>query len=134
MVVGPQAANRLGADWTDDSQRDVEQRMPHERAIDVDDLSRYDRATVALWARSYAALTQRTERRHLAEAAAHALLPRLRAQTTPAALLARYEADAAADFALIGSLLPGSPSDEQLWQARDAAFHLRWRELTAGDP
>ena len=108
--------------------------MPHERTIDVDDLSRYDRATIALWARSYAALARRTDRRHLAEAAAHALLPRLRAQTTPAALLARYEAEAAADFALIGSLLPGSPSDEELWQARDAAFHLRWQELTGGDP
>ncbi|MGE3795879.1 MAG: hypothetical protein AB7I38_18405 [Dehalococcoidia bacterium] len=106
--------------------------MPHERTINVGDLSRYDRATVALWARSYAALSRRTDRRHLAEAAAHALLPRLREYTAPAALLARYETDAAADFALIGSLLPGSPSDEQLWQARDAAFHLRWRELIGG--
>ena len=133
MVIGPQATNHLGADWTDDRQHEVEQTMPHERTIDVDDLSRYDRATVALWARSYAAVSRRTEQRHLAEAAAHALLPRLRTYTTPAALLARYEAEAAADFALIGSLLPGSPSDEELWQARDAAFYLRWRELTGGE-
>ena len=134
MVIGPQVVRRLGAGATDDRQHEVEQIMPHERTIDVDDLSRYDRATVALWARSYAALSRRTEQRHLAEAAAHALLPRLRAHSTPAALLARYETDAAADFALIGSLLPGSPSDEELWQARDAAFHLRWQELTGGDP
>ena len=134
MVIGPRAANRPGASLTDDSYREAEQTMPHERTIHVDDLSRYDRATVALWARSYAALTRRTEQRQLAEAAAHALLARLREHTTPAALLARYETDAAADFALIGSLLPGSPSDEQLWQARDAAFYLRWRELTGGDP
>lgn len=98
----------------------------------MDELSRYDRATVALWARSYAALSRRASRRALAEAAAHALLPRLRVIDTPAALLARYETDSAADFALIGSLLPGRMADEPLWQARDAAFHLRWRELTAG--
>lgn len=108
--------------------------MAHERTVDVDALSRYDRATVALWARSYVALTRRTEQRRLAEAAAHALLARLREHTTPAALLHRYETDATADFVLIGSLLPGSPSDEQLWRARDAAFYLRWRELTGGDP
>ena len=106
--------------------------MAPEYTMSMDGLGRYDRATVALWTRSYTELTRRTEQRHLVQAAMHALLPRLREQTTLTTLRARYEADAAADFALIGSLLAGSTWDERWWQARDAAFYLRWRELTGG--
>ena len=96
----------------------------------VDDLGRYDRATVMLWKRSYTPFTDRSAQRPHAEAAMHALLARLRATTTPAGLLARYEVEVAADFALIGSLLSGSLVDERWWQARDAAFYLRWCEFT----
>ena len=122
-----------GAIPTVDLHLETEQTMPCGRTIDGDDPSRYDRATVALWVRSSAALTRHAEQRQFAEAAGHALLTRLRAHTTQAARLARYATEAAADFALTGSLLSGRPSDEPCWQMRDAAFYLRWRELPGGD-
>lgn len=112
----------------------VDGSMPPEHGTFMDQLNRYDRATVGLWTRSHAEVMQRTNRSHLVEAAAHALLAGLRRCATVTALFARYEADAPADFALIGSLLPDGPPDELLWRARDTAFFLRWRELTGGAP
>jgi hypothetical protein len=94
----------------------------------MEHLSRYDRATVGLWSRSHTELAPAGGRSCLAQAAAHAVLAGLRRCTDVPTLLARYEAGAAADFALIRSLLE-APTDEALWRARDAAFYLRWREL-----
>lgn len=98
----------------------------------MEHLSRYHRVTVGLWARSHAELGRPAGQTCLAEAAVHAVLAGLRRCAEPGTLLARYEAEAAADFALIGSLVAGKPSDELFWRVRDAAYHLRWRELTAG--
>jgi hypothetical protein len=92
--------------------------------------NRYHRATVALWARSHADLLRRARCAPLAEAAIHAVLARLRCCTEPAALFASYEADTGADLALIASLVLGDAAAELLWRVRDAAYYLRWRELT----
>jgi len=68
---------------------------------------------------------------HLVEAAVHAVLAGLRRYTQPPALLHAYEDQAAADLALIRSVVETPLSDELLWRVRDAAFHLRWLELTS---
>ena len=99
----------------------------------MEQLSRYHRVTVGLWARSHAELDRPNGQTCLAEAAVHALLEKLRWCAAPDGLLARYDGGAGPDFALIGSLVAGKPSDELLWRVRDAAYHLRWRELTEGD-
>lgn len=99
----------------------------------MEGLNRYDRATVALWARSHTELSKGSGNGPLPEVAVHALLSGLRRCPEPVALFACYEADAAADFAVIGSLLPGGSASEQLWRVRDSAFYLRWLELTDGD-
>jgi hypothetical protein len=96
----------------------------------VEDLSPYDRATVGLWARSHRQVLIGAGGGWTAEAAAHAVLSRLRRCTERRQLFDRYETDAAADFALIRSVLPDEPPEEMLWRLRDAAFHLRWLELT----
>ena len=96
----------------------------------VEDLSPYDRATVGLWARSHRDVFQGSRSAWAAEAAAHAVLSRLRTCTERRQLFDRYEADAVADFALIRSVLPEEPPEEMLWRLRDAAFHLRLLELT----
>jgi hypothetical protein len=96
----------------------------------VEDLSAYDRATVGLWARSHQQILQGAVRAWSAEAAAHAMLARLRRISDGRQLFARYETDAAADFAMIRSVLPEAGTEETLWQVRDAAFYLRWLELT----
>jgi hypothetical protein len=114
--------------------------------MDLEQLSRYDRATVGLWARSHAELARSSgagpearDRDWLVEAAVHAVLAGLRDCGRPGDLLSRYEADAAGDLALVGSLVgsprgfagePGEPADIP-YRVREAAFHLRWRELTA---
>ena len=102
--------------------------------MDLEQLSRYDRATVGLWSRSHAELAQPSGagRDHdwLVEAAVHAVLAGLRGCGRPGDLLARYEADAAGDLALVGSLVDGAAGDLP-YRVREAAFHLRWRELTA---
>jgi hypothetical protein len=95
----------------------------------LEHLSRYDRATVHLWARSYAGLGDPPANSHLIEAAVHAVLAGLRQYHQPPSLFAAYETEAAADVALIRSLVPSQISDELLWTGRDAAFHLRWVEL-----
>ena len=105
--------------------------------MDLEQLSRYDRATVGLWSRSHAELARpsgagQEARDHdwLVEAAVHAVLTGLRGCVWPGDLLARYEADAAGDLALVGSLVNGAAGDLP-YRVREAAFHLRWRELTA---
>jgi hypothetical protein len=95
----------------------------------MEDLSPYDRATVGLWARSHRQM-MRQAGAWVEVAAAHALLARLRSCVDQRQLFARYEAETTADFALIGSLLPGEPAEETPWRIRDAAFHLRWAELS----
>jgi hypothetical protein len=95
----------------------------------LDRLSPYDRATVQLWARSYASLSRHTDSSHLVDAAVHAVLAGLREYSQPASLFTAYDAEAAADLALIRSLVVGERPDELLWTLRDAAFHLRWIEL-----
>ncbi|PZS10743.1 MAG: hypothetical protein DLM70_00295 [Chloroflexi bacterium] len=95
----------------------------------MDDLGPYDRATVNLWARSYAELSRHTDHGHLFEAAVHAVLVGLRQYHQRASLFAGYETEAAVDLALIRNLLPSQISDEMLWRTRDAAFHLRWVEV-----
>jgi len=96
----------------------------------VDELSPYDRATVSLWRRSHTELTEQPEHRQFAEAGMHAVLAGLRRWSDPGALFDSYEAETAADFALIRSLLPSDIPEEMIWRVREAAFYLRWRELT----
>lgn len=69
---------------------------------------------------------------HLAQAAIHAVLSRLRRCREPRTLFAAYDEGVLADFALIVSLLPATRSAHLLWRLREAAFHLRWRELVGG--
>lgn len=95
----------------------------------LEDLTPYDRATVALWSRSYHELIQQPEYDALVDAAVHAVLAGLRRFAQPSSLFAAYEAAAATDFALIRSLLPDQFVEKLLWQVRDAAFRLRWIEL-----
>jgi hypothetical protein len=108
--------------------------------MDLEQLSRYDRATVGLWSRSHAELARPSGAGHeardhdwLVEAAVHAVLAGLRGCGRPGDLLARYEADAAGDLALVGSLVNGAvgAAGDLSYRVREAAFHLRWRELTA---
>ena len=96
----------------------------------MEELSSYDRATIALWARSHRELAHEAARTWTIEAATHALLARLRAYADQRQLLTRYQGEAANDFALIRSVLPEEPSEEVTWRLRDAAFHLRWLELS----
>ncbi len=98
-------------------------------ASPLEDLSPYDRSTVNLWSRSYRELTNHPHYDHFVEAAVHAVLTGLREHSDPASLFSAYDAGAAADFALIRSLLPEERSEELLWKVRDAAFHIRWVEL-----
>ena len=95
----------------------------------MDPLTPYDRATVVLWRRGHAELARQTSLDAcLIQVAAHAVLAGLRRCPTPTALLACYGADAAADLALIGSVLPDALA-EPCWRVRDGAFYLRWLEL-----
>lgn|GEM_PF-1391927 len=99
----------------------------------MENLSRYDRATVGLWRRSHAALAREKDAICLAEVAVHAVLAGLRRCQDPGTLFERYERETSADFALIGSLLSGGPTSDRFWQVRDAAFYLRWQEITDAD-
>ena len=96
----------------------------------MEHLSRYQRVTIGLWARSYAELARPMKETFLVEVAVYAVLAGLRRCGEPGSLLSGYEDDGAADFALIGSLIDGQPSDAVFWRVREAAYHLRWRELT----
>jgi hypothetical protein len=106
----------------------------------VEHLCSYDRVTLRLWSHGHAQLAAPprppgvpSSPRPLAQAAAHAVLTDLRRCTSLAALLARYESTAG-DLALIRSLLPDAPTrdpvEDPVWRVRDAAFYLRWQELS----
>ncbi len=99
------------------------------------------RATLDLWADSDQALAQHHAGRCLAEAAAHAVLATLRECVAPASLFHLYHdrAETAANFARIASLTaprgehdPPAEGRAALHVIREAAFHLRWRELCHG--
>ena len=96
----------------------------------VDDLTPYDRATVNLWSRSYREVVEQSGHGPLVEAALHGVLAGLRTSRDVQPLFVVYEANAAADFALIRSLVTEGLPEELVWKVRDAAFHLRWLELT----
>jgi hypothetical protein len=98
----------------------------------MDRLSPYRRSTLGLWRRGDRGLAGQRGRPY-AEAAAHALLARLRRHGDAPALFAAYAADAEADLRLIASLVPAAGRVERPWVVRDAAFYLRWREL-GGEP
>ncbi len=96
------------------------------------------RATLGLWRRGRRDLARGAGAEGLGclpEAAVHALLALLRPCATPTALFDWYDSSEQddADFALVGSLVPGDVTSPLWWQVRDAAYELRWRELTAID-
>jgi hypothetical protein len=95
------------------------------------ELNRYDRATVALWARGQTELADCQHQNYLAGIAVHAVLAKLRQWAQREALFTIYERDPAADFTLIESLVgrADDPRSELLWRIRDAAFFLRWQEI-----
>jgi hypothetical protein len=72
----------------------------------MDYLKPYDRATVGLWLRNHTQVTNEVGCNVMVGAATHAVLTGLRRHLNPTSLLAAYGSDAAADLALIGSLLP----------------------------
>lgn len=94
----------------------------------MDYLKPYDRATVGLWLRSHTQVTNETGCNVLVGAATHAVLAGLRRRPTPPELLACYGSDAAADLAMVESLLPDALA-EACWRVRDSAYYLRWLEL-----
>jgi hypothetical protein len=98
------------------------------RGSTMDYLKPYDRATVGLWLRNHTQLTNETGNNVMVGAATHAVLAGLRRHPTPTALLASYGSDAAADLAMIESLVLEALS-EACWRVRDSAFYLRWLEL-----
>lgn len=95
------------------------------------ELNRYDRATIALWARGHAELADRHVENYLGCVAVHAILAGLRRCGERDSLFTSYERDPAADFTLIGSVvgLADDPTSELFWRVRDAAYFLRWQEL-----
>lgn len=107
----------------------------------MDELTPGQRVIVSLWRDSHRTLERDPAGRAVAEAAAHALLARLRASCRATADLWRhYEEGSDADFALIASLVPAPPAartpserERVLYPIREAAFWLRWRELTGDD-
>lgn len=108
----------------------------------MDELTPGRRVYLRLWRTSYRDLTRHPDGRIVAEAAAHALLARLRAACPTAPDLWRHYDDGSdADFALIASLIRAPPDartlteeETRLYPVREAAFWLRWRELAGGDP
>lgn len=120
---------RAAFGWTQCGGRSAIARNPIFIGSRVDDLSPYDRATIGLWSRSYQELSRQPGDGAVVEAAMHAILAGLRRYADAPSLFTAYEAEAAADFALIRSLLPDDFTEETLWRVRDAAFHLRWLEL-----
>jgi len=100
----------------------------------MENLHRYHRATVGLWRRAHAGLRPPRGRECLTWCAVHGVLAGLRRLRDVPALLAAFESSRAADadFALVGSLLPGVPTSPLFDEIREAAFYLRWRELGGG--
>ena len=97
------------------------------------ELNRYDQTTVGMWGRGYAGLIARYGMHPLLHAAISAVLAGLRRCGDARSLFLAYEQDTAADFALIGSLLPDEPTEHTLTQVRDAAFHVRWLQINGHD-
>lgn len=83
-----------------------------------------------MWSRSYRELVEQPGYGALVEAAVHGVLAGLRTARDVRSLFAAYEGNAAAEFALIRSLVTEGLPEEMVWKVRDAAFHLRWLELT----
>jgi hypothetical protein len=98
----------------------------------MDRLSPYRLGTLGLWRRGHRALAGQAGRPY-AEAAAHAVLARLRRHGDGAALFGAYAADAGGELRLVASLVPADGPGERPWLVRDAAYYLRWREL-GGEP
>ena len=98
------------------------------------ELNRYDQSTVSLWGRGYAHVFGHTGWRSLAEAAMHAVLTGLRRSRDVAALFRCYDADTAAEIELVRSIMPDGTDEQTLFDVRDAAFWLRWLQLTGRLP
>jgi hypothetical protein len=97
----------------------------------MDRLSTYRLGTLGLWRRGQGALAEQAGRPY-AEAAAHAVLARLRRHDDGPALFGAYAADAASELRLVVSLVRADGPGERPWLVRDAAYYLRWRELGGG--
>jgi hypothetical protein len=90
-----------------------------------------DQDALALWARCHAELVaQGLERAPLVDVAVALVLGHLRACPTAQALVSRYQ-KSALDRALIERIVPTSVAT--WYEARDAAFYLRWRELAPNE-
>jgi hypothetical protein len=90
-----------------------------------------DQDTFTLWARCHAALvTQGAGRPPLVDVAVALVLGHLRACPTLQALVARYQ-ESTRDRTLIERIVPTSVA--AWYEIRDAAFYLRWRELSANE-
>ena len=108
----------------------------------MDDLTPGQRVDIALWRESLRALSRHPAGRATAEAAAHALLARLRlACPTAETLWRHYREGNERDFALVASLVPPPPGarttterEDTLYPVREAAFWLRWREISGDGP
>ena len=108
----------------------------------MDNLTPGQRVEIALWRESHRALPRHPAGRVAAEAAAHALLARLRLTCHTAETLWRhYREGNERDFALIASLVPPPQGarttierEDTLYPIREAAFWLRWRELAGDGP
>lgn len=106
----------------------------------MDELTPGRRVYLSLWRGSYRSLARHPSGRVVAEAAAHALLARLRESCpTTATLWRHHDEGIVADFELIASLIPPPPDAQTIteeerafYSVREAAFWLRWRELTDG--
>lgn len=101
------------------------------------------RVLVEVWRASHGALPRHPDGRCFPEAATHAMLVDLRGCATPDALFRRhFDRDRArGDLILLASLLPPHSATRTmaerlrpLFPLREAAFWLRWCELTGARP
>ena len=60
----------------------------------------------------------------------HAVLTGLRRKEDTAALFHCYDADTAAEIELVKSIMPEGTDEHSLHDIRDAAFWIRWLQLT----
>ena len=98
------------------------------------ELNRYDQGTVNLWGKGYAHVFGQSTGRTLSEAAMHAVLAGLRRRTDIPALFRSYDADTAAEVELVKSIMPDGTDEQTLHDIRDAAFWIRWLQLTGRLP
>jgi hypothetical protein len=94
------------------------------------ELNRYDQGTVNLWGKGYAHVFGQSSWRALAEAAMHAVLTGLRRKADTAELFRCYDADTSDEIELVRSVMPEGTDEQTLHDIRDAAFWLRWLQLT----